>query len=161
MSDIDLITRLTLQIFKLNGLLLDEGTRMLEGTGITNSRWRVLGTLTRAGGPQTVPQIAREMGQTRQGIQRLVDVMVQDGLLEYRDNPAHLKSRNVCLTSTGDRLYASLTDRRQSSLSGLAEGLPAARIRAASVLLDALIRNLEARAGGAQTGAIETRSRGG
>src|SRR5690606_14286378 len=114
-EQIQMMTKLSLQIFKLNGLFLEEGARMTDDINITTSRWRVLGTLTRAGCPLTVPQIAREMGQTRQSIQRLADVMASDGFVEYVDNPAHAKSRNVRLTTLGVQTYASLADRQLSS----------------------------------------------
>lgn len=146
MTDIDLMTRLISQIFRLNGLLLEEGARMTVGTTISNSRWRVLGTLTRAGGALTVPQIAREMGHTRQGIQRLVDAMVKDGVLEYLDNPAHATSRNVSLTPAGKGVYIALSDRRIKSLDAIGKGLSQKQIFAAAALLDELEKNLERRA---------------
>lgn len=133
------------QIFKLNGLLQDEGERMTAGTAVTPSRWRVLGTLTRNNGSLTVPQLGREMGQARQNVQRLVDAMAKDGLVEFQVNPAHIKSHNVSLTALGQRTYAELVTRRDDSIRSMGQPLQVDELDSALAFLHKLTSILEAR----------------
>lgn len=142
-EQLQLMSKLSLQIFKLNGLLVEEGARMTDDINVSNARWRVLGTLTRANAPLTVPHIAREMGQTRQSIQRLVDAMCKDGFVSYQDNPGHAKSKNISLTSSGIQTYASLADRQFRSLAFMAKGLNLNEMKQGAALLDSLILKLD------------------
>lgn len=52
-------------------------------------------------GPQSVPQLARHRGVSRQHVQKLVDSLMEEGLVEYAPNPAHRKSDLVRLTQAG------------------------------------------------------------
>lgn len=54
-------------------------------------------------GPQTVPQIARRRGVSRQRIQKLSNNMADNGLIRFVDNPDHRSSRLVQLTQSGIR----------------------------------------------------------
>ncbi len=144
-----LMSRLAQIVLKLNGLLLEEGARTTENTGLTAQRLRVLGTLMRAGGQQTVPQLAREMGLARQSVQRLADIMVADGVLEYRANPAHATSRLLALTQEGQETYAALAGRMRESTDSMAAGLRAEALAQALEILESLTATLEAKAGDA------------
>ena len=103
-----LFTELVLEVFKLSGRLAAEGDRMTEVLGLSSARWKVLGALTRSDQPLTVSQIARVMGQTRQAVQRLVDVMQQDGLLEFLPNPQHKRAKLVKLNDRGQQVFQQL-----------------------------------------------------
>jgi DNA-binding MarR family transcriptional regulator len=48
-----------------------------------------------------VSGIARVMGITRQSVQRVADILVADGLAEYRTNPAHKRAKLVAATPDG------------------------------------------------------------
>ena len=41
------------------------------------------------------------MGMTRQGVQRIADLVVEQGLAEYVDNPAHRRAKLVQVTDDG------------------------------------------------------------
>jgi DNA-binding MarR family transcriptional regulator len=69
-------------------------------------RW-VLRRLTREG-PHTVPALARARRQRRQSMQPVVDALVADGLVRWRDNPAHARSRLAVITARGRRLVSGL-----------------------------------------------------
>lgn len=105
-----LATAFRLGIFKLNGLLLRESELDLGGTLITKSRARLLGVLMQANQPMTIPQICHEMGVARQGVGRLVNLMIDDGLLELRENPLHVKSKYVAVTRKGEKTYETIHD---------------------------------------------------
>ena len=51
--------------------------------------------------PQTVAQIARNMGHTRQSVQRIADVLATEGLVVYQDNPANRRAPLLELTPHG------------------------------------------------------------
>ncbi|MDP1932875.1 MAG: MarR family transcriptional regulator [Gammaproteobacteria bacterium] len=99
---------LVLSLFRLNGLLVAEGDRMAESLGLTSARWKVIGVIALAHSGVTVPGIARVLGQSRQAVQRITDVMEADGLLRYQKNPDHKRSVLVCLTDSGQEVYSAL-----------------------------------------------------
>ena len=99
---------LVLSLFRLNGLLVAEGDHMAEALGLTSARWKVIGVVALAHSGVTVPGIARVLGQSRQAVQRITDVMEKDGLLRYDVNPEHKRSVLVCLTDAGQDVYTSL-----------------------------------------------------
>ena len=99
---------LVLSLFRLNGLLIAEGDDMTEALGLTSARWKVIGVIALSNSGLTVPGIARVLGQSRQAVQRITDVMVTDGLLSYRSNPKHKRSVLVVLTEEGKTAYKDL-----------------------------------------------------
>ncbi len=105
-------TEIVLEVFKLSGLLTAEGDRITEAFGLSSARWKILGSLARSDTPLTVPQIARVMGQTRQAVQRLVDIMNKDGLLAFSSNPNHKRAKLVALTTRGKEIYAKLEEKQ-------------------------------------------------
>lgn len=106
-------TEIVLEVFKLGGLLVSEGDQMGLEYGITSARWKILGALSLAGESQTVPQIARSMGLTRQAVQRLVDAMQGDKLLLFQENPDHKRAKLISLSELGDAVFSKL-DEKQS-----------------------------------------------
>ena len=101
---------LVLSLFRLNGLLIAEGDDMTEALGLTSARWKVIGVIALSNSGLTVPGIARVLGQSRQAVQRITDVMVTDGLLSYQSNPKHKRSVLVVLTDEGRAAYKDLRD---------------------------------------------------
>ncbi|MDN3698702.1 MarR family transcriptional regulator [Vibrio cortegadensis] len=98
-------TNVVLEIFKVNGMLNAEGDEMGKEFGVSSARWKVLGAIIKLEQAVTVAEISRTMGQSRQATQRLVDVMVKDGLLDMRDNPNHKRAKLIDLTDEGKRVY--------------------------------------------------------
>ena len=105
-----LFTESILEIFKVSGQLAAEGDRLTKELGLSSARWKVLGALKMSSTPLTVAQVAREMGLTRQSVQRLADAMVKDGLLVYQVNPHHKRANYVVLTEKGKEVYSIITE---------------------------------------------------
>ena len=101
---------LVLSLFRLNGLLIAEGDDMTKALGLTSARWKVIGVIALSNSGLTVPGIARVLGQSRQAVQRITDVMATDGLLSYQSNPKHKRSVLVLLTEEGKTAYKDLRD---------------------------------------------------
>ncbi|WP_181724999.1 MarR family winged helix-turn-helix transcriptional regulator [Nocardia gipuzkoensis] len=85
--------------FRLNGQFLAVAEELARPAGLTAAWWQVLGAVLRA--PLPVAGIAREMGITRQSVQRIADLLVDKGLAEYRPNPAHRRAKLVAVTEAG------------------------------------------------------------
>jgi len=101
---------LVLSLFRLNGLLIAEGDAMTKQLGLTHARWKVIGAIALSSAGLTVPGIARVLGQSRQAVQRITDVMVEDGLLLYTENPKHKRSALVTLSEDGKETYNMLRE---------------------------------------------------
>lgn len=109
MSDSELqegVTRLVLAVFRAHQALVGEGDRRVARIGLNSARWKVLGAIELAGEPLTAPEIGRRMGLTRQGAQKQLDTLTVEGLVQRRDNPAHLRASLYALTAAGRRGYA-------------------------------------------------------
>jgi DNA-binding MarR family transcriptional regulator len=93
------LTALILTVFRVNGRLLEVAQALAAEGGLTAARWQVLGGVLDE--PRTVAEIGRRMGMTRQGVQRVADLLVQHGLAEYRPNPAHRRAKLLAATEAG------------------------------------------------------------
>ena len=92
-------TRLLMRTFPLERRLSAAGEALAQTAGQTLARWLVLEAVD--GGPATVADIGRSMGLARQGIQRLADLLVEDGLAGYADNPRHARAKLLVITADG------------------------------------------------------------
>lgn len=117
-----LFTNIILEIFKLNGLLVNEGDKLIKELGLSSARWKVLGALSQTQHPLTVPSIARIMGQTRQAVQRLSNEMRKDGLLETEVNPNHKRAKFLKLTKKGKEVYTLLENKQVPWVNSIAAG---------------------------------------
>src|SRR5260221_10621052 len=81
------LTELMLEVFRLNGRLLASGDRLVAALGLTSARWQVLGAISLGGNRLPVAHIARNMGLTRQAVQRVVNELAAAGLVDFPPNP--------------------------------------------------------------------------
>ncbi|MDX1452890.1 MAG: MarR family transcriptional regulator [Oleiphilaceae bacterium] len=96
-----LSTELRIKIFKLNGLLLREIDLQKFQGQISRAGSLLLAIVARHGQPLTASRLAEEMGQSRQGVGRMVNKLAEQGFLELSDNPYHKGSRLISLTEKG------------------------------------------------------------
>jgi DNA-binding MarR family transcriptional regulator len=94
-----LLTDLIIATFRLNGRLLDAAQDLAAAGGLTAAWWQVLGGVLDE--PRSVAEIGRRMGMTRQGVQRVADLLVERNLAEYRPNPAHRRAKLLACTEAG------------------------------------------------------------
>lgn len=92
-------------LFDANRLLRDAGEKLAATAGQTHARRMVLQA---AEGGATVPDIARKLGLHRQGIQRITDELVAEGLGRYIDNPRHRLSKLFIVTENGAAALAEI-----------------------------------------------------
>jgi len=134
---------LVLSLFRLNGLLIAEGDDMTEALGLTSARWKVIGVIALSNAGLTVPGIARVLGQSRQAVQRITDVMVTDGLLSYSPNPKHKRSVLVVLTEEGKTAYQALRDVQDPWAIENTEDIPIEELDAGLRLMRRLIQKFD------------------
>src|SRR6266702_174946 len=79
-------------------------------------------------GPQTVPQIARLRGTSRQNIQMLVNRLEAQECVEFSRNPAHKRSGLVSLTEFGRALFATAVEQEKTFLADMASSFPKAEV---------------------------------
>jgi DNA-binding MarR family transcriptional regulator len=129
------VTELILEVFRLNGRLLAAGDALVGDIGLSSARWQVLGAAALSPVPLPVAHLARSMGLARQSVQRLVDEMMNDGLVRYAPNPHHRRAKLVLLTVRGEMAYRAAMDRQALWADELAAGLtPEAILSATSIL---------------------------
>src|SRR3989442_967883 len=137
------LTALMLEVFRLHGLLLAAGDRVTHPLGLSSARWQVLGAIQITGEPLPVAHIARQMGLTRQSVQRTVDLLAQEGLIAFADNPHHQRAKLVDFTPQGRRIMEEVTHIQTTWANDLAQGLSAHVLHDALQLLEALRRRLD------------------
>lgn len=153
MIKLNVVTDLILETFRLNGRLLAAGDALVADLGLTSARWQVLGAVSLVPTPQPVAHIARDMGLTRQAVQRLVNEMEHDGLVRFRPNPHHQRARLVILTARGKAVYDAAMKRQRPWADGLGDGLNTKQIELAAATLRAIRRRLDDLADGGTDGA--------
>ncbi len=136
-----LLSDAALTAFKLNGRFLDLAEHLARPAGLTATWWQVLGAVLDT--PLPVPGIAREMGITRQAVQRTADVLVERGLAEYRDNPAHRRAKLVAVTAEGLAAVRSIDPQHARHAERLADAVGADTLRTAIEAMTKLSDALE------------------
>lgn len=104
----DQFTATILQIFLANGQMISWGDRFAAPFELTSARWQMLGAIALVPEPLTAPQIAINMGVTRQGAQKQLNLLMDEGLVQKQPNPAHKRSPFYQLTSSGKTLYQQI-----------------------------------------------------
>ncbi|WP_190232781.1 MarR family winged helix-turn-helix transcriptional regulator [Streptomyces avicenniae] len=92
--------------FRLNAQFLAVAEELSRPAGLTAARWQVLGAVL----PQPLPAagIARAMGITRQSVQRIADLLVEQGLAAWEPNPAHRRAKLLRPTAEGRAAVAAI-----------------------------------------------------
>lgn len=139
----DAVTELILEIFRLNGRLLLAGDGLVSHFGLTSARWQVLGAIALAEQPQPVAWLARNMGLTRQAVQRLVNEMRGQGFVEFLANPHHKRAQLVKLTRRGEQIYRQAEAQQIPWANALAADMALEELHMAKQILRRLRERLE------------------
>ena len=131
------MTRLILEVFRLNGALLEAGDSLVSDIGLTSARWQVLGGIAFSEEPRPVAWVAQDMGLSRQAVQRIVNDLRNAGLVELRPNPRHARAKLVLLTKEGERCLAHASKRQAKWVEELAQNLTPTDIENAVALVQA------------------------
>ena len=104
----------------------------------------MLGGLALSPVPLPVAHVARNMGLSRQAVQRLVNEMEADGLVRFAPNPHHRRAQLVLLTARGEAAYRAASERQQPWAARLAKGLGARDLALALTVLRTIRAHAEA-----------------
>jgi DNA-binding MarR family transcriptional regulator len=130
----DAFTAILGQVIGLTRRFTVAGEALAKPAGQTLARWLVLETIQER--PATVAQIARTLLLARQGVQRLADVLVRDGLAAYQDNPAHRRAKLLRLTPQGRTTLRTIQTAQAAWADALGAKIGEEDLRQASALLE-------------------------
>jgi DNA-binding MarR family transcriptional regulator len=131
-------TALLGQVIGLTRRFTTAGEALAKPAGQTLARWLVLETVQDA--PATVAQIARTLHLARQGVQRLADLLVRDGLAAYETNPAHRRAKLLRITPQGRTALRTIQTAQAAWADTLGAKIGEAELRQASILLDQVLQ---------------------
>ena len=137
-------TALLRQVIVLTRHFTAAGEALAKPTGQTLARWLVLEAVQDA--PATVAQVARALHLARQGVQRLADLLVRDGLAVYQDNPAHRRAKLLQLTARGRATLRTIQTAQAAWADALGAELGEDDLRQASILLGRILEAVTAAA---------------
>ncbi|MBP7202615.1 MAG: winged helix-turn-helix transcriptional regulator [Propionivibrio sp.] len=137
------VTELTLAVFRLNGVLLHWGDKLVAPLGLTSARWQMLGAIALADTPPTAPQVGGVMGITRQGAQKQLNLLTEQGLVKSHPNPANQRSPFYALTPEGWAQYRKADALWAAQAAELAALIPAIQASTATRTLESMRRALQ------------------
>jgi DNA-binding MarR family transcriptional regulator len=137
----DAFSDLVVQLFRLNGMLSEAGDELARPAGLTTARWRALAAIEEE--PRAVAGIARAWGLARQSVQRVADSLVDEGLAQYVDNPAHQRAKLLTLSPKGRAALRRVQKAQRSWANEIGDRLGQHDVRGASEVLTRLMRALE------------------
>jgi DNA-binding MarR family transcriptional regulator len=136
------LTDVILTTFRLNGRLMDAAQQMAAEGELTAAWWQVLGGVLDE--PRTVAEVGRRMGMTRQGVQRVADLLAERGLAEYRPNPGHRRAKLLACTEAGYWAIRRITLVQIPWADRIASEVGADELRSALATMRRLVAALEA-----------------
>jgi DNA-binding MarR family transcriptional regulator len=131
------LSALVVQVLRLEGLLSQAGDELAAPTGQTTARWRVLAAVEHE--PKPVAQIAREWGLARQSVQRVADLLADEGLVAYDENPAHRRAKLVRLSPPGRRNLTRIQRAQVAWANELGAAIGTRDLERASAVLERLL----------------------
>jgi len=137
----ELLTDVVLTTFRLNARLMDVAQELAVAGGLTAAWWQVLGGVLDQ--PRSVAEIGRRMGMTRQGVQRVADLLVDRGLAEYRPNPAHRRAKLLACTEAGYWGVRRISLVQQPWADQVGAAVGSDRLRTALATMQSLVAMLE------------------
>jgi len=124
-----LFKEIILEIFKLHGQLNTIGDKLTQEFELSSARWKVLGAIFLAESSQTVPQIAKSMGQSRQAIQKIITAMHKQGFLLVGENPNHKTAKLISLTTKGKEVFLKLDEKQIEWSNACSENLDRVKLQ--------------------------------
>lgn len=137
----DAFATFAISVLRLAGHLQNAGDALAKPAGQTSARWQVLAAADHA--PMSVADAGRALGMTRQGVQRVADLLEKDGLILYTDNPAHQRAKLMALTERGKAALETIKARQAVWANALGEILGKKEIAEATQTVMAALQAVE------------------
>ncbi|CAH2599438.1 MarR family transcriptional regulator [Rhodovastum atsumiense] len=138
------VSRLVLEVFRLNGALIAAGDALVAPLGLTSARWQVMGAVVEARGSLPVAGIARTMGLVRQSVQRIADELAEEGILRFVPNPHHRRAKLMQITDKGAAVFEAASTRWLALADALAAALPTGEPERVAAVLHLVREQLQA-----------------
>ena len=136
----DQFSRLAFQVLQLAALLSDIGDTLAKPAGQTSARWQVLAAIEEEA--LSVAEIARRLGQSRQSVQRIADVLTNAKYTHYQDNPAHQRAKLLGLSSSGKHALQEIQRRQAIWANEVSASLKPSQLEQASQTLQEVFDQL-------------------
>ena len=137
----DAFATFAISVLRLAGHLQTAGDALARPAGQTSARWQVLAAADHA--PMSVAEAGRALGMTRQGVQRVADLLEKDGLLVYAENPAHQRAKLMVLTQEGRAALEAIKSRQAAWADALGEALGKKQVAEATQTIMAALQAVE------------------
>jgi DNA-binding MarR family transcriptional regulator len=137
------LTSLVLDLFRVSGLLLTAGDRLVAELGLTSARWQILGAIVAAERSQPVAWLARDLGANRQNVQRIINDLRRNGLVAFDSNPHHRRAQLVVLTDKGRQTFDAAMRLQAPWIDRISAGLSVKDIETVQRVMTTLRKNLE------------------
>jgi DNA-binding MarR family transcriptional regulator len=141
-SEGDAFTDLVLEVAWLGGIFTSIGEALGRLGGQTLARWVILDAIEDE--PATVAQIARRRGIARQAVQRVADLLVQDGLAAYEPNPQHRRAKLLRPTPKGREALRTISVAQKEWADAIGAEVGAAKLKRATALVSEVRRTVSA-----------------
>ncbi len=115
----ELFTKLILETFRFNGLLIASGDQLAKEIDLSSALWQVLGAVGEA--PLSMAQIARNMGLSRQSVRRSANILKDKGLINFENNPDHKRAKLVVMTKKGLQILEKMKKKQVDWSNHLSE----------------------------------------
>lgn len=115
----ELFTKLILETFRFNGLLIASGDQLAKEIDLSSALWQVLGAVGEA--PLSMAQIARNMGLSRQSVRRSANKLKDKGLINFENNPDHKRAKLVVMTKKGLQILEKIKKKQVDWSNHLSE----------------------------------------
>lgn len=131
------VSALVAAVRRFAGHLEAAARELHAGDGLTVGE-RALLLQLRQGGHQTIPALAARRGTTRQYVQQTLAPLAGRGLVEWRENPRHRRSRLAVLSPAGAALARRVLAREGALVGELAQAVARDQLAGAAAVLGSL-----------------------
>ena len=135
-----ILTDLIIPVIRLEAHFSRAGEAIAAAAGQTLARWLTLEMVSDE--PATVAQVARKLDLTRQSVQRIADLLAEDGLTEFVENPAHQTSKLVRLTARGRNTLRTIQAAQRAWANQVGARIGEVNLRHARRVVEQLTREL-------------------
>lgn len=87
--------------FRLSNALIMKRDNLVHDLGLTSARWQVLDAIHRSAPVAMASQVARLLGLSRQGVQRIVHDLERLGMLTSQQDPHDKRGHTIALSKKG------------------------------------------------------------
>ena len=136
------IKRILTAINRANAVVKKHYSQNRADIDMTSARWNVLSAVDTLTHP-TISSVSRAIKSSRQNIAIIVTSMVEEDLLELKNNPEHKKSKILSITERGSRKLQRSTVQRDDICIELCDDFDLGELQTTRTILQRLYNRLE------------------